>query len=123
VLYDGGLRYADARAADAARDVVALELAALQRRAGLEVRTALVELRTANSRAELAAQELDVARDNAREVEARFEVGLGNALERADANQTVFDAEAGLARARLALRAAEVALLRAAGGFPMGGPS
>jgi outer membrane protein TolC len=122
VLYDGGLRYAEARRLAAEYEVATLENEALRRRVGFEVRSALASLKTAEAAVVQAEARLVVAQKNAAEVRERFVSGLATALEQADAAVSEFEAEAEVERQRLAGRVATLSLLRALGKWPVEKP-
>jgi outer membrane protein TolC len=118
IVYDGGVRYADAAARSADLDALRLEADALERRIALEVRTALADLATATASVALAEERVRAADLNIDEVRQRFERGLVDALAMADATEQRYVAAADLAGQRLSLRLAELDLLRATGRWP-----
>jgi outer membrane protein TolC len=119
VLYDGGLRYAEARRLAAEYEIVTLETKALRRRVGFEVRSALTSLKTAQAAVEQAEARLVVAQKNAIEVRERFVHGLSTALEQADAAVSEFEATVEVERQKLNGRVATLSLLRALGRWPV----
>lgn len=92
-VYDGGVRYARARARSAERSVAALELAQLERTAAIEVQEALSDLKAARAEVELAGERASLAQAYASEVRARAAAGLATAVEAADAAVEAFEAE------------------------------
>lgn len=119
VAYDG-VRYGRAAERRARREELALELDALRRQVRLAIRTALVGLASEAQALEQARARAEVAESNRAEVQARFDAGLVDALTLADSTQETFDAEADVARQELALRLAELSLMRAIGEWPGG---
>ncbi|HZI64142.1 MAG TPA: TolC family protein [Thermoanaerobaculia bacterium] len=117
-LFDGGERYAQADQRRAEHREAVLQTEALRRLIGLEVRTALADLETAQGALGQAEVQARVAAQNAEEVADRFSNGLATALERADAAVAAFEADVEVERQRFALRLAELALERAVGGAP-----
>lgn len=119
VLYDRGLRYP--LADDLAAAATEAELAARQasRQVEREVRAALVDLDRARAGKDQAQVRARVAKQNAEEVAVRYQQGLANALEVADANASNFDAQAARVRADLASSLATLSLKRALGVGPL----
>lgn len=113
-LFDGS-RYPEAsgRKAEARQAKLAADL--FRRQIGLEVRSALVSLETAEAAVSQADVRKRVALANAGEVRERFAHGLATALERADAAVSAFDAEVELARQALNRQLASLSLARALG--------
>nr|MBP7589152.1 hypothetical protein [Thermoanaerobaculia bacterium] len=66
--------------------------------------------------------QLAFASQNAEEVRERFQNGLATALEQTDAQVSAFEAEVEVARQGFARDVADLALQRALGGWPGGGP-
>ena len=123
-LYDGGVRYADARDQAARRRAAELELARLERTTRLEIEQARTDRVTAVAALAQAEQRLRVAELNYEEVQARYRSGLSTSLEQADASVQLFEARVALAAARFDNRLAELALLEATGApLPVGGPA
>jgi outer membrane protein TolC len=118
-IFDRG-RTARAATFDAQRSVDLYQADALRRQIGNELRVAQQDLVTAQASYEQAEVQVRVARQNEEEVAERFANGLATALEQADANVSLFEAEAGLARQGFARWLAEQALQRALGTWPLG---
>jgi outer membrane protein TolC len=118
-IFDRG-RTARAATFDAQRSVDLYQADALRRQIGNELRVAQQDLVTAQASYEQAEVQVRVARQNEEEVAERFANGLATALEQADANVSLFEAEAGLARQGFARWLAEQALQRALGVWPLG---
>lgn len=118
-IFDRG-RTARAATFDAQRSVELFETEALRRRIGNELRVAQQDLLTAQAGYAQAEVQARVARQNEEEVAERFASGLATALEQADANVSLFEAEANLARQGFARWLAEQALQRALGAWPLG---
>lgn len=119
VIFDGGLRYAQAAARVTERDEARLSADALRRQIGLELRSALATLETAKASARQADVRVRVATQNAEETRQRFAAGLATALENVDAAVSEFDARAELVRQGFLERIAELALVRARGHWPL----
>ena len=118
IAYDGGVRYAQMGARDAELRELSLAVDALERQVRIEVRAALAELATAAAAVEVAQARVVAADRNLEEVRARFERGLADVLAMADASEQAFLAAAELAGQKLALRLAEIDLMRASGDRP-----
>ena len=115
-LFDQGLRYADAHERNAQARVERLRAQAMERAIGVEVRTALVELKSARgalTQAQVAAQSAQL---NADEMAELYRRGLARALEVADAAVRLFEAEVALAEERFKV-ALSLLQLRAAQGL------
>ena len=118
IAYDGGVRYAQMGARDAELRELMLSVDSLERQVRIEVRAALADLATATAAVDVAAARVVAADRNLEEVRARFERGLADVLAMADASEQAFTAAADLAGQKLALRLAEIDLLRASGRPP-----
>jgi outer membrane protein TolC len=117
-LYDGGLRYGQAKERAALRDEARVQLDATLRQARSDVRTAFEELRRADAAlgasqrgAQLAHQALDLAQLASR-------AGAYTDIEVIDAERTARDADTAVAVAEDAARQARLDLLAATGKFP-----
>jgi outer membrane protein TolC len=119
VLFDGGVRYAQAAVRAAELEEAGLQLGLARRRVGLELRAALSSLAAAAESRGQAEGRLRLARRNGEEVRERFRDGIATALERADASVSEFEAEAEVARQGFAVRLAQLALVRALGKWPL----
>ncbi len=119
-LFDGGERSADRREREALAQAGSAEQDARVRAVALDVRTALVSLENAQSTQRVAAHAREVAQRNVEETAALYRQGLGRALEVADSNLRLFEAEVALARERYALALAYLGLRAAAGEDPPG---
>jgi outer membrane protein TolC len=119
-LWDGGERSAER----AERQALARAEAARQdgrvRAVALDVRRALVALENAQSTQRVAASAADIAARNVRETAELYRQGLVGALEVADANLRLFEAEVALARERYALALAYLDLRASTGDAPPG---
>jgi outer membrane protein TolC len=120
-LYDGGLRYAEARARAADARIASLLLSRQQRAVTVAVRSAMTELDTARAAVMQAERRLELARENADEVRARYGRGLATAIEQADAAVAEFEAGVELERQRFLLVRAQLDLRRAVGAWPLDG--
>jgi outer membrane protein TolC len=119
-LFDGGERYGDQAEREALARAGAAEQDARVRAVALEVRRALVSLENAQSTQRVATSAREIARRNVEETAALYRQGLGRALEVADSNLRLFEAEVALARERYALALAFLGLRAAAGDDPPG---
>jgi len=97
-----------------------LDLQAAMRRVELDVRNALVSLTNQKAALKLATVALEVARRNAAETNELYRQGLTTALQVADANVGLFDAEVGLVQAKYSLGIAYLNLDAALGLDPFG---
>ncbi len=118
VLYDGGLRYAEAAARDAQLRALMLTGDRLRRRLATDIRQALVELDTSRGAVVLADRAVGIAELNQAEVQERVRQGVATAIELSDANLALFEAQTSREQQRLVLRLAELQLLQALGRFP-----
>ncbi len=121
-LFDGGDRIAQAAQRDAVAKEAELDLAQRRRQVALEVDQASADLATAEAALTQARTQLAFASQNAEEVRERFQNGLATALEQTDAQVSAFEAEVEVARQGFARDVADLALQRALGGWPGGGP-
>jgi outer membrane protein TolC len=119
-LFDGGERFAERAERNALARIAALTRDATARRVALDVRTALVALEIADAAVRQATVGADVARKNAAETDVLYRQGLARALEVADANVRLFEAEVALARERYARAQAWLGLRAALGQDPLG---
>ena len=119
-LFDGGTRFAEHREDKALARLADLDVQAATRRVDVEVREALVSL--ANQRASLrqATVAQEVAKKNAAETAELYRQGLASALEVADANVSLFEAEVALVQERYGLGVAFLNLEAALGLDPFG---
>jgi outer membrane protein TolC len=119
-LFDGGTRFGASKEQRALARLADLDLQAATRRVDLEVREALVSL--ANQRAALkqATTAHEVAKKNAVETAELYRQGLASALEVADANIKLFEAEVAFVQERYGLGVAFLNLEAALGLDPFG---
>ncbi len=118
VLYDGGLRYADARARAAEAEELRLTAEARKRQVSLDHSQAFARLEASRAALEEARESAALAAANAEEVERMFAAGLATALEIADATAEAYEAAAAVARAGFALRLAGLEQRRSLGLWP-----
>lgn len=119
-LFDGGARFGQNAEQKALARLADLDLQAATRKVDVEVREALVSL--ANQRASLrqASVAHEVAQKNAAETTELYRQGLASALQVADANVRLFEAEVGLVQERYGLGVAFLNLEAALGLDPFG---
>jgi outer membrane protein TolC len=119
-LFDGGARFGQRKEQMALARLADLDLQAATRQVDLQVREALVSL--ANQRASLrqATVAHEVAQKNAAETTELYRQGLASALEVADANVSLFEAEVALVQERYGLGVAFLSLEAALGLDPFG---
>ena len=119
-LFDGGVRFGQNKERKALAKLADLDLQAATRRVDVDVRNALVSL--ANQRAALrqATTAHEVAKKNAAETAELYRQGLASALEVADANVSLFEAEVALVQERYGLGVAFLNLEAALGLDPFG---
>jgi len=119
-IYDGGVRYADAKRTRARLEELQLQLEQLRRTVEVGIRSTLAERARARAAVDQAEAQVAVAEVNAEEVAERFKAGLATALEQADANVQLFEARSRLETSRFELSRAELGVLEARGGVPPG---
>lgn len=116
-LFDGGLREAELRESSAQVVEAQASARAAENKARDEVRRALLDLESAQANRRKAAEQLTLARENARLVEAAVRVGTATYLEQADANAALLGAETGFVGETINASLAALRLLKAAGRF------
>lgn len=119
-LFDGGVRFGQNRERKALARLADLDLQAASRRVDVEVREALVSLENQRASLKQAAAAHDVAKKNAAETTELYRQGLASALEVADANVRLFEAEVALVQERYGLGVAFLNLEAALGLDPFG---
>jgi outer membrane protein TolC len=119
-LFDGGVRGADRAERTALASAADLGVREGERRADLEVRTALVALTSAQATTDQARVAVEAARRNADETSELYRQGLASALEMVDAGVQLFEAEVDLARTEFGLGLAFLELRSALGLDPLG---
>ncbi len=118
-IYNGGNREATADALDADRREAVANLSATRRDLHRDLATAIGALATAETSLSQAQSQLNVARINASEVAARFRQGLATALDAADANASVFQAESDLTSRQVDLQSAHFKIRDLIGRWPL----
>jgi outer membrane protein TolC len=119
-IFDGGARFGQDAEQKALARIADLDLKAAVRRVDVEVRDALVSLSSQRATLKQAAAAQDVARKNAAETQELYRQGLASALQVADANISLFDADVALVRQRFNLGVAFLNLEAALGLDPFG---
>jgi outer membrane protein TolC len=119
-LFDGLARFSDKKEREALARLADLDVQAATRRVDVEVREALVSLENQRASLKQAAVAYDVAKKNAAETAELYRQGLASALEVADANVSLFEAEVGLVQERYGLGIAFLNLEAALGLDPFG---
>jgi outer membrane protein TolC len=119
-LFDGMARFADSKVLKAQARLADLDLQAATRRVDVEVREALVSLENQRASLKQAAAAHDVAKKNAAETTELYRQGLASALQVADANVSLFEAEVALVQERYGLGVAFLNLEAALGLDPFG---
>ena len=119
-LFDGLARFADRRERQALAKLADLGVQAATRRVDVEVREALVSLENQRASLKQASVAYDVAKKNAAETAELYRQGLASALEVADANVSLFEAEVALVQQRYGLGVAFLNLEAALGLDPFG---
>ena len=119
-LYDGGDRYAERAERRALSRVASLDLRARDRETALQVTRARVALEQARAALVATTAAVDAARRNATENMELYRQGLARALELADANVRLFEAEVAHAGERFAVGRAFLDLRAALGLDPLG---
>ena len=119
-LFDGLARFSDQRERKALARLADLDVQAATRRVDVEVREALVSLDNQRASLKQASVAHEVAKKNAAETAELYRQGLASALEVADANVSLFEAEVGLVQQRYGLGVAFLNLEAALGLDPFG---
>ena len=119
-LFDGFGRNGRYKEAKARAQIADLDLRGAERQLDLEVRGGLVSLASQQASLKMALVALDAASKNAAEIAELYRQGLGNALQVADANVRLFEAEVEVARQRNGLALALLNLRAAQGLDPFG---
>jgi outer membrane protein TolC len=119
-LFDGGARFGQDKEQKALARIADLNLQAAVRRVDVEVRNALVSLDIQRAAVKQARAAQQVAQKNAAETSELYRQGLASALEVADANISLFDADVALVRQRFTLGVSFLNLEAALGLDPFG---
>ncbi len=119
-IFDGGARLGQNREQKALARIADLNLQAAVRRVDVEVRETLVSLENQRASLKQAAAAHEVAKKNAAETAELYRQGLASALEVADANVRLFEAEVALVRERYGSGVAFLNLEAALGLDPFG---
>ena len=119
-IFDGLTRNADYLEKKALAYIADLDVQAAERKVELDVRGAFVALNNARASLKLATVAHGVALKNATETAELYRQGLSQALQVADANVRLFEAEVGLAQARFDMGIAYLNLESALGLDPFG---
>lgn len=119
-VFDGFSRNADYRERKALAVLADLDVKTVMRKVELDVRDALVSLDNQRATLKQAVVARDVARKNATETAELYRQGLTTALQAADANVSLFEAEVELVRERYGLGIAFLNLEAALGLDPFG---
>jgi outer membrane protein TolC len=119
-VFDGGVRNAQQAEREAQVRGAELGLVASLREIERQLRGAAVQLSTEQASLREATAALVAARRNAEETSALYREGLASALELADANQRLFEAEVAEVTARYRMALAYLALREASGVTPVG---
>jgi outer membrane protein TolC len=119
-IWDGGERLAERSERQALTRAATATVNARTRQVALDVNEALVTLASARATQASALRAAEVARRNVDETSQLYRQGLVRALEVADANLRLFEAEVALARERNALGLAYLDLKAATGAAPPG---
>ncbi|MCX6564503.1 MAG: TolC family protein [Candidatus Aminicenantes bacterium] len=119
-IFDGFTRNADYQERRATAYMADLDVKSTERKVDLDVRGAFVTLNSARASLKLANVAYDVAKRNAAETAELYRQGLSQALQVADANVRLFEAEVGLVQSRYNLGIAYLNLEAALGLDPFG---
>ena len=119
-IFDGFSRNGEYKERKALAHLADLDVQSATRRLELEVRDSLVMLTSQQASLKKAQVAWDVARKNAQEIAELYRQGLGNALQVADANVRLFEAEVDVARQRHGLAQTLLNLRAAQGLDPFG---
>ena len=119
-IFDGGSRYADKHARDAAAAIADLTTDTLVRQVDEQVRTAAVQLASAQNALVAARDGKDASAKSAQETAILYRQGLAKAIELVDANEQEFTADVNYANAEYSTAGAYLALRQALGLDPTG---
>jgi outer membrane protein TolC len=119
-IFDGFGRNGEYKERKALAHLADLDVRGASRRLELEVRDSLVSLLSQQASLKKVQVTWDVARKNAQEIAELYRQGLGNALQVADANVRLFEAEVEVARQRHGLAQTLLNLRAAQGLDPFG---
>ncbi len=119
-LFDGLARFGQARERRALARLADLDLQAAVRRVDLEVREALVSMTNQRASLKQATTAHEIAKKNAAETTELYRQGLATALQVADANVSLFEAEVAMVQERYGLGVAFLNLEAALGLDPFG---
>lgn len=119
-MFDGFNRNADFRERKALAHLAELDMKAAKRNSRLELEDAMISLTSQQAAIRQAKVALDAAEKNIRETTELYRQGLGTALQVADANVRLFEAEVALVNARFGLGMAFLNLRAAEGKDPFG---
>jgi outer membrane protein TolC len=114
-VFDGGRIHADVSQAETLIDQRKNEIADLDRRIDVEIRTALLDLKTAADQVAVAESNLDLANQTLVQARDRFAAGVTDNIEVVQAQDAVANAQESLIASRYAHNLAKVALARAVG--------
>ncbi len=117
-IWDGGARDGDRRSREAQAEIASYDERLLRRGVHVEVRSALATLRASREAYQAAGEGVEVARRNVEEAEILYRQGLARALELVTATAQRFEAEVGLATAKLNMEQAYLELRFAVGLSP-----
>ena len=120
-LFDAGVRRAETNERNAIARGAELDLQLALRNVEQQIRTAGVQLASEQAALREATVAVRVARRNAEETNELYRQGLASALELADANQRLFEAEVAESTARYRMAQAYLALREARGLAPVEG--
>ncbi len=118
-IFDGGARYSDRKVRLAQAESADMEARLAKRGVGASVRAALVALVAGRDAVRAAEQGVEAAKANSDETAILYRQGLAKAIEVSDANSQRFNAEVGLASAKLSLVQSYLDLRQAMGVFPV----
>jgi outer membrane protein TolC len=116
-VFDGGLREAELREANAKVAEAEAARKSAEARARTEVRTLTLEYQSATANAVKAKEQRDLARENQKLVDVSYGAGAATALEQADAQTQLRGAEVQFLAETFNARLAALRLLKAAGEF------
>lgn len=114
-LFDGGRIQADVAEADAQIYARKAEIADLERQIDWEIRTALLDLRSASDQVAVAEENLALAQATLEQARGRFSAGVSDNIEVVQAQDSVAGSQERLINSRYAHNLAKVSLARAVG--------
>ncbi|MFA5353127.1 MAG: TolC family protein [Thermodesulfovibrionales bacterium] len=116
-FFEGGLRIAEVRQAEARQRQAQLQYEDLKKTVGIQVESAYFDFQTQKGVLSSLSDKLAFAKDNYNSVSKQYEYGLANSIDVIDANTLLLTSESQLTDAQYAYQLSLVSLQRATGTF------